>query len=367
VSVGVSRLENTVRRIVEAKDSPFHCPGLVVAVSRRGEPAESVAVGVDGRGDPLNEHSVFSLCSATKLATSLALLRLVDRGLVGLDDELLRLLPEAAAAKPGVTIRWLMSHASGLPLDVDEAILPYDADLDWPRMAAAARATPLQTPPGERVQYSNVAYVLLGQIVERLTDRPFKDALRSLVLARCDEEFWFAEEPSRPPAVITDVRSRFVGTPLEHGNSPAYRALGFPTTGLMTTIRGALALAKQFQGRARDRDAIRPELLAEATRDQTSGLAGGWCEGKFHGYDYMGVATWADCSWGLGPEVRGTKAPHWTPPQASPRSFGQIGSSGCLVWVDPDADVAWAIMGTRTTDSGWTIRHGPAIGVAVTR
>jgi beta-lactamase class C len=336
---------------------------MVVAVSRGGKPAELVALGVDAQGVPVTEASIFPLCSATKLATSLATLRLVDQGLIGLDDELSRHIPEAAAAKPGVTIRRLMSHSSGLPIDVSETIVPYVTGLDWSKMASGCHQVPLQTAPGERVQYSNVGYALIGEIVQRVADRPFKEALRALVLGRCEGEFWFGEEPSRPPVIIADVRSRFAGTALEPGNSAGWRALGFPPTGLMTTARGLLELAHRFHGG--DPGWIRPELLAEATRNQTSGLSGGWCDGVFHAYDFMGIVTWPDCSWGLGPEVRGTKTPHWTRSQTSPRSFGQIGSTGCLVWVDPEADIEWAIMGTRSTDCGWLVRHGPAINGAI--
>jgi CubicO group peptidase (beta-lactamase class C family) len=358
-----SQLESVARRIVEGADSPHRLSGVVIAVVRGGRVAESIALGVDAIGVRVDASSVFPLGSTTKLATSLAVLRLVDRGALGLDDELGRYVPDALAARPGVTLRRLLSHTSGLPLEVSEAVAPYDEHLSWPVYARGCRETPLLTKPGERVQYSNAAYGLIGQIVEKITDRPFKEELRSLVLSRCNGEYWFGEEPSRAPAVIADIRSRYVGTPLEYANTALWRGFGFPSFSLTTTALGLIELARAFM--RNEPDWIRPELLAEATRSQTGGLFGGWCEGDFLGYDFSGVATWADCSWGLGPEVRGTKAPHWTSQRASVRSFGHVGSTGCLVWVDPDADVAWAVMGTRTTDSGWLLRHGPAISVAV--
>ena len=50
--------------------------------------------------------------------------------------------------------------------------------------------------------------------------------------------------------------------------------------------------------------------------------------------------------WGLGFEVRGTKAPHWTAPDSSPRTFGLFGQSGSFLWVDPDHRVACVAAGS---------------------
>ena len=39
--------------------------------------------------------------------------------------------------------------------------------------------------------------------------------------------------------------------------------------------------------------------------------------------------------------------------------------SGCVAWADPAADVAWAILGTRTADNGWLVRYAPRLGAAI--
>jgi len=44
--------------------------------------------------------------------------------------------------------------------------------------------------------------------------------------------------------------------------------------------------------------------------------------------------------WGLGPEIRGSKSPHWTSPLNSQSAFGHFGSSGTMLWIDPDADTS---------------------------
>ena len=96
-------------------------------------------------------------------------------------------------------------------------------------------------------------------------------------------------------------------------------------------------------------------LRAEATRNQTGDLPGGY-GGRF---DYL------HASWGLGVDLRGDKQPHWTPATASPDTFGHAGASGCVTWYDPQANVAWAILGTRTADNGWLVRGAPKIAAAI--
>lgn len=53
------------------------------------------------------------------------------------------------------------------------------------------------------------------------------------------------------------------------------------------------------------------------------------------------------CPWGLGPELKGTKTPHWTAGGSSPATFGHFGAAGSFLWVDPDARVAAVFVSDR--------------------
>ena len=68
--------------------------------------------------------------------------------------------------------------------------------------------------------------------------------------------------------------------------------------------------------------------------------------------------------WGLGPEVRGTEDPHWTPPGSSPATFGHFGQAGGFLWVDPEARVACAVLGAQPFGP-WARAAWPALGSAV--
>ncbi len=328
--------------------------GIALGVARGEQAPEFLFLGVDAAARPLAADSLFPVASVTKLATALAVLRLVDGGILQLDEPLVRYIPEAAAAADyRVTPRRLLSHTAGLPLDLPRGSARYAPGLSWPVLAAACLQAPLEQVPGLRVQYSNVGYGLLAALVERETGEPFPAALQRLVLQPLGIEGYLGDQPPRPVVVLGGVKGRHAGTELEPFNSAFWRSLALPWGGLLTTAAGALALVRAFRGFPSG--FLRPETAAESTRNQAGDLPGGFVQ----------PLLWPHCPWGLGPEMRDEKVPHWAPPQAGPDSFGHSGASGCVVWCDPRADVAWTILGTRTAEGGWLIRQGPPIGAAI--
>jgi beta-lactamase class C len=243
---------------------------MVIAIARGEQPVEYLVAGSDAQGRPLARDSIFPVASVTKLATALAVLRLAEQGLLALDDQLSDHLPEAVAAQHGVTIRTLLCHTSGLPIDLSAEQAPYAPGLDWPRLRAACLDAPLDAPPGERVQYGNIGYGLLAAVVERRGGAGFADALRELVLGPLGVEGYLGVEPPRAPAVLADVRGSHRGGSLEPFNSAFWRSLALPWAGLLTTAESALRLVRAFQGHpaaflrpdpARRRRAARREIL----------------------------------------------------------------------------------------------------------
>lgn len=327
--------------------------GLSVLVAHRGKLVERVVRGHDARGRDLQADSIFPVASITKMALALAFFRLVEEEEIALDDRLSDYLPQAEAARGDINLRQLLCHISGLPTDVDERLAPYNADLSWEILREACLKTPLEAPPQTRLQYSNVGYGLLGAVLEVVMGTPFNEVLGSLVLRPLQIEGYLGDEPPRQTAAISHVRGAHAGTEIEPYNSRLWRSLALPWGGLFTTAEGALKIVQAFAGRPED--FLQPETRALAVADHTHGLAGG----------FITPLWWDPCPWGLGPDLRGTKKPHWVPASASPQSFGHSGASGCLAWADPSKELEWVILGTRTADSGWLLRRGPAIGDAI--
>jgi CubicO group peptidase (beta-lactamase class C family) len=326
-------------------------PGFVIARVRDGAAVEYLVTGTDAAGTPLAADTLIPVASITKLATALAVLRLVASGAVALDDPLARHLPNARAAVAGVTLRALLCHTSGLPCDLAPGVAPYQLGLDWPALAHGCLATPIVREPWARVYYSNVGIGLLAIVVERHTAQRFADALAELVLEPLGIEGTLGQEPPRPPARIAEEIGEHAGTALEPYNSVFWRSLALPWGGLVTTAAGALRLVAAFGNQP---PAFLPaSLRAEATRNQAEELEGG----------FFPPLLWPHCAWGLGVELRGDKAPHWTPKGVSAGSYGHVGASGCLVWSDPATGVSWFISGLRTFDIWWM--RWPVIGAAI--
>jgi beta-lactamase class C len=328
-------------------------PGMIVAVAPGDAPPQVFATGSDATGWPLAAGSLFPVASLTKLATALAVLRLADQDALTLDDPLALHLPEAVAAQSDVTLRRLLCHTAGLPPDLRPAEVPYAPGLSWPALAKACLREPLRLPPHTRVQYGNVGYGLLALVVERRTGQPFAGALDQLVLTPLGVEAYLGAELPRDAVKLAGVRGEYAGTVLEPFNSAFWCSLALPWAGLLTTAESALALLRAFNGIPAG--FLSPAALAEAATNQTGDLGGGSVE----------PLVWPRCPWGLGPELRGAKTPHWSPVNASPASFGHAGASGCVVWYDPPTDTAFAILGTRTAENGWLLRGGAAIGAAI--
>jgi beta-lactamase class C len=328
--------------------------GLAVAIARGSEAPAYLVLGADRDGVALSQNSLFPVASITKLATALAVLRLVDSGQLELDSPVAWHIPEATVALDEVTVRALLTHVSGLPNWHDETNAQWSETLTWDDIAQASLRTAPIAPPNTKVFYSNVGYSLLAVIVTRLCRQPFKATLRQLVIEPLGIEAYLGDEPPRRVATIADEGEdpTRIGTALEWRNSALFRSLATPSGGMVTNLDGALGLLQAYSGKPVG--FLRPETMAEATRNQTGMLDG-----------EAGPFKWTPCPWGLGPELRGTKTPHWAPPAASAHSFGHAGDSGCIVWTDPGRDITWTIMCARAMDSAWFLSAFTEIGAAI--
>ena len=208
------------------------------------------------------------------------------------------------------------------------------------------------------MQYSNIGYGLLGLAAERVTGQVLSQLMDAEVFEPLGIEAYIDRLPDRGTIMIGDIPSPAVGTIAEPYNSEMSRLNGAPWANTTSNAHGLLALVR---GYTEVGGLLSPELAREAQRDQTGSVSGGFVStDAFLGHGPSRSAVWSPCPWGLSIEVQGGKKPHWGP-ATLPASFGQIGSSGCLAWYDPASDTAWALLGARTTESGWLLWHGARI------
>ncbi|NUR28863.1 MAG: beta-lactamase family protein [Catenulispora sp.] len=165
-------------------------PGVIVGVWRPGQPRYVRAFGVADRCDcdPMRTDLYMRIGSVTKTFTATALLQLVDRHAVGLDDPVAGYVAGVPDGEH-ITLRELAEMRSGL--------FPYTADPDFQHLLttephrqftlqellAFSFAHPNKFPPGTQFDYSNTNTVLLGMVVEEVTHESLQEAVRDLITA----------------------------------------------------------------------------------------------------------------------------------------------------------------------------------------
>jgi CubicO group peptidase (beta-lactamase class C family) len=164
---------------------PGQTPGCSIAVVEDGKIVLERGYGFESLSShkPVTPQTRFRVGSITKMFTALSIMQLVERGAVSLEAPLARYLPDAPHAAE-ITVRQLLNHTSGLAnysdtmftnSNVTEAVTPLAI------LATIARK-PLVEKPGDRFEYSNTNYVLLGLIVERITRMPLGGYEREHIL-----------------------------------------------------------------------------------------------------------------------------------------------------------------------------------------
>ena len=166
---------------------------------RAGGPGAAVMVVSDGRivhqkgyglanvelGSPITAQTTFDLASVSKQFTAMAIMMLVERGKLSYDDTLSKFFPELPAYASRMTVRHLLTHTSGLPdyMDVFEkgpegiGAEPSSRDV----ITMLARTPEPEFAPGDRFAYSNSGYVVLAQLVERVSGMPFPAFMKANV------------------------------------------------------------------------------------------------------------------------------------------------------------------------------------------
>ncbi len=161
---------NNVDRVIEQAIHDGNIPGAVLLVGHNGRVIYRKAYGnraLEPRREPMTLDTIFDLASLTKvIATTTAVMQLVEEGKVRLNDPVAKYLPEFAQnGKDDVTVRQLLTHYSGLAPDLDLK-MPWEGKDTAYRMAFAE--TP-QDPPGSRFSYSDINFIVLGALVERVS------------------------------------------------------------------------------------------------------------------------------------------------------------------------------------------------------
>ena len=163
------RLE-TAFRVLAREVEEGVLPGAVAAIGRRGHVVGFRVYGwaqVYGARRLMQMDTLFDLASLTKVVATLpCVLRFIEQGLVRLDDPVSLFLPEfSGEGRDDITVRHLLTHTSGLPPHRKF----YEENLSGDQVIRALLQAKPEAPPGARVVYSDLGFMLLGLVVERLS------------------------------------------------------------------------------------------------------------------------------------------------------------------------------------------------------
>jgi CubicO group peptidase (beta-lactamase class C family) len=316
------------------------------------------------QGAAISPDTVFWWLSMTKAITAAACMQLVERGKLGLDQPMSRVLPELAApnvlegftadgqpvlrpARRPITLRHLLTHTSGYTYGNWSTVLPrYEQATGMPDIASsktAALSAPLEFDPGDRWQYG-IGMDVVGRIIEAVTDQSL--------------EVYFREHLFEPLGMtstgflISSAQRQRTATTYARQPDGSLKAMAFEMAqrpeffsgggGLFGTPRDYLAFLQMLvrDGSFRGARILKPETVAAMRRNQIGDLAVNPLKSAAPAWSndadlFPGMAQ----KWGLSFDINTRPGPHG-------RSAGSISWAGllnCYFWLDPIRRVTAAL------------------------
>lgn len=332
----------SLRQIAQDAVQDAVVPGLVIAVGAGGQTRLLEAFGsrqIDPLPAPATTDTIYDVASLTKaLVTSLLVMHGIEKGVIGLDQ------PALVDSRPEITVRRLLAHAAGFPAHrphyerVAHCAGTAQARIE---LVALAAAEPAQYPPGSRSLYSDIGFILLGDLLERLFGARL-DVLAAQILFA---PLGLANTGFRPlanrgpdracvvPIAPTErcaIRGRLLVGEVHDLNAFAMEGVSghaglFAPAGEMATMAHALCAAWRDSGIVAGRaPLVGRDVLRAFWRP--SGVPG---------------STWR-LGWD-GPSAQGSLAGD----RFSRTAVGHLAFTGCSLWIDPQHETFVLVLANR--------------------
>lgn len=325
---------------------PGVAPGASLAIARRSQGRWELELGAAGFLDrrrlaPATTATPYDLASVTKPVFALTLARLRARGVLGFDDRLGEHLPEAAGTpSQDLPLDLLLSHRGGLEAHVRlfdplSAAAPFDRRLALRAACRARRREALGPAPdgGHAPVYSDLGYLLLGAVVERVTGKPLDQVIAEEVTMplglalRSARQAWAHERRFATDVAPTELvpwRGGVV-TGVVHDEN-AWAIAGHGAAGHAGLFGTADALAR----------------FGCAVLDVLSGAAPDYLA-REHATHLVRERPGSTLRAGFD----GVSGPNSAAGAVGPGSFGHLGFTGTSLWCDPDAGTVTVILTNR--------------------
>jgi CubicO group peptidase (beta-lactamase class C family) len=220
-------------------------PGLAIGVMRDGKPVlmKGYRMADIQQAIPITSSTIFRIGSVTKSFTAIAILQLVERGKLSLDDPVANYLPDFPRGDQ-IRIRNLLSHTAGVP-----DFVSYQQ----------AKKMPLEFQPGTRINYSNTGFNMLGMILEKVSGQKYEDYLRHNIFQPAEMVHSGYDRtvdlPGRARGYLLDEKGAYNPIP------PGDAAGAFAAGGLYSNIEDLLRWEKALE----DGKLLKRETLEKAS------------------------------------------------------------------------------------------------------
>lgn len=333
---------------LEERIAAYAFPGAVLAIGRRDTVLYLHAFGHldDHRGAPTTTRTVYDIASLTKaVGLTTGLMMLVDEHKLDLDAPVTRYVPAFAAGGDSITVRMLLTHASGLP-----AWKPFFRQVHSRQgMFALVNAEPLEQPPGTRMAYSDLGPMVLTQALENVSGERIDRFLEQRLFRPLGMRDTRYRPPRRWLSRVAPTEHDPRGGRAGHGevNDENAFAMGGISghAGLFSTAPDLVKFA-QFMlwgGRGRpDTAEVRTTMNAPAMRsvEPAPRLVSANTIAIFTRVQDPSFSSRA-LGWETPSEESGAGS------RLGPHAYGHTGFTGTSVWIDPDQDLFVILLTNR--------------------
>jgi|HubBroStandDraft_1064217.scaffolds.fasta_scaffold03489_4 uncharacterized protein YbbC (DUF1343 family) len=315
------------------KDAITHqkVPGAVVIIGRADRVLFRRAYGfreLQPDRAPMTVDTLFDLASLTKpIATATSVMVLAERGLLRLDDPLAKYVSECAAGGKGaITLRHLLLHTSGLPADTPKDDFAHGRDEAIRRICNVA----LSVAPGVKSTYSDVGFILLEEVVRRVTSEelPVFAGRAIFTPLGMNDTGYVPSEARKQRAAWTELVEGEWRVGVVHD----------PRAFLLGGVAGHAGLFAT----ADDLALYARAILGEGAVDGRRVLSARSVAAMIAPYDVPGGIR------ALGWQVEST----WRGEGLSPRAIGHFGFTGTAMWIDPDKNLFTLVLTNRVHPDG---------------
>lgn len=191
--VKTNALDEYIDSIAKTYIQQQHAQALAIGVIHRGK-TNIFYYGETSKGDSLSipkENTLFELGSITKVFTATLLANLVENNIIALDDSIVKFLPDSLAQNADlhkITFKELANHTSGLPRLADNlektpkfSILDPYAQYTRKELFSYLKNIKLESNPGEKFEYSNTGYALLGELIAIISKKTYSQYLTDVI------------------------------------------------------------------------------------------------------------------------------------------------------------------------------------------